>query len=107
MVIDIEMGVSSVLIIDEMCVVNMVTKTLEMTNAMHFAKKFVAIVAEMSKTIYEEIGIVFYQYVSNSLKETTRDKRTAKQHRSTTMYMMVLKLGMSRLFFPTSKQKQN
>ena len=58
MVIDIKMGVSSVLIIDAMCVVNMVTKTLEMTNAMHFAKKFVAIVAELSKTNYEEIRIV-------------------------------------------------
>ena len=107
MVIDIEMGVSSVLIIDTMSVVNMVTETLEMTNAMHFAKKCVAIVAKMNKTNYEEIRIVFYQYVSNSLKETTRDKRTAIQHRSTTMYMMVLKLGMSRLFFPTSKQKQS
>ena len=60
MVIDIEMGVSSVLIIDAMCVVNMVTKTLKMTNAMHFAKKFVAFVAEMSKTNYEEIRIVFF-----------------------------------------------
>ena len=58
MVIDIKMGVSSVLIIDAMCVVNMVAKTLEMTNTMHFAKKFVAIVAEMSKTNYEEIRIV-------------------------------------------------
>ena len=59
LVIDIEMGISSVLIIDSMSVVNMVTKTLEMTNAMHFAKKFVAIVVEMSKTNYEEIRIVF------------------------------------------------
>ena len=59
MVIDIEMSVSSVLIIDAMCVVNMVSKTLEMTNAMHFAKKLVAIVSEMSKTNYEEIRIVF------------------------------------------------
>ena len=84
------MGVSSVLIIDAMCVVNNVTKTLEMTNAMHFQKN----------------RIVFEQYVSNSLTKTTRDKRTAKQHRSTTMYMMVLKLGMASLFFPTSKQKQ-
>ena len=53
------MGVSSVLIIDAMSVVNMVTKTLEMTNAMHFPKKFMAIVAENSKTNYEEIRIVF------------------------------------------------
>ena len=60
-----------------MCVVNIVTKTPEMTNAMHFAKKFVAIVAEISKPNYEEITIICDQYVSNSLKETTRDKRTA------------------------------
>ena len=36
-----------------MCVVNIVTKTLELKNAMHFAKKFMAIVAEISKTNYE------------------------------------------------------
>ena len=66
MVIDIKMGVSSVLIIDAMCLVNMVTKTLEMTNAMHFAKKFVAIVAEMSKTNYEEIRIVLSKRVKFS-----------------------------------------
>ena len=88
----------------------MVNITLEMTNAMHFSKKFVAIVmivVDISKTNYEEIRIVLYQNVSNSLKETTRDKRTSKQHRSTTMYIMVLKLGMSSHFFPTSKQKQS
>ena len=71
-------GVPSVLIMDAMCVVNMVTKTPEMTNAMHFANKFVAIVAEISKPNYGEIRIVFDQYVSNFLKETTRDKPTAK-----------------------------
>ena len=37
-VIDNEMDASSLLIIDAMCVVNMVTKTPGMTNAMHFAK---------------------------------------------------------------------
>ena len=47
------MGVSSVLIIDAMSVVNMVTKTLEVTNAMYSPKKIVAIVAENSKTNYE------------------------------------------------------
>ena len=51
-VIDNEMGVPSVLIIDAMCVVNMVTKTPDMTNAMHFTKQFMAIVAEISKPIY-------------------------------------------------------
>ena len=61
------MGVSSGLIIDAMSVVNMVTKTQEVTNAMYFPKKFVASVAENSKTNYEEIRIVFYQYVSNFL----------------------------------------
>ena len=55
----------------------------------------------------KKLGLFFYQYVSNSLKETTRYKRTVKQHRSTTMYMVVLKLGMSSLFFPTSKQEQS
>ena len=54
------MGVSSVFLINAMCMVNMVTKTLEMTNAMHFPKTFVAIEAEISKTNYEEIRIVFF-----------------------------------------------
>ena len=51
-VIDNEMGVPSVLIIDAMCVVNMVAKTPDMTNAMHFTKQFMAIVAEISKPNY-------------------------------------------------------
>ena len=59
-VIDIEMGASSVWIIDTMCVVNMVNITRDMTNEMHFSKKLVAIVIEISKTNYEEIRIVFY-----------------------------------------------
>ena len=77
MVIDIEMSVSSVLIIDAMCVVNMVSKTLEMTNAMHFAKKLVAIVSEMSKTNYEEIRIVFInmcQILWKKLLETSEQQ---------------------------------
>ena len=59
-VINIEMGASSVWIIDTMCVVNMVNITRDMTNEMHFSKKLVAIVIEISKTNYEEIRIVFY-----------------------------------------------
>ena len=47
------MSVSSVLIIDAMCVVNIVTETLEMKKTMLFAKKCMAIVAEISKTNYE------------------------------------------------------
>ena len=37
-----------------------------------------AIVAEISKPNNKEIRIVFDQYVSNPLTETTRDKQTAK-----------------------------
>ena len=69
--------VPSVLVIDAMCIVNMVPKTPEMSKALHFALKFVDIVAGMSDT-YDEVRIVFDQYISGSLKETTRDKRTVK-----------------------------
>lgn len=67
----------SVLIIDAMCIVNMVPKTPNMTNAVHFAEKFVSMVAELSFS-YDEIRVVFDQYLPGSLKETTRDKRTIK-----------------------------
>ena len=83
------MGVTSVLMIYAMCVVNMVTKTSKMTNAMHFAKKFVVIVAEISKPNYEDIMIVFFinmcQILLQKLLETSKQQ---KQHRSTTMYMV-------------------
>ena len=42
-----------------MCVVNIIFEAPEMTNAMHLAKKFVAIVAEITKPNYEEIRIFF------------------------------------------------
>lgn len=77
-VLEAESGVPSVLIIDAMCIVNMVTKTPDMSNAMHFAMKFVEIVAGISKPTYDEIRVVFDQYIPGSLKETTRDKRTCK-----------------------------
>ena len=73
-----------------MCVVNMVTKTLEMTNAMHFAKKFVAIVAEMSKTNYEEIRIVFFiitcQILWKKLLETSGQQNNTDPLPSTWWY---------------------
>ena len=72
-----ESCVPSVLIIDAMCIVNMVSKTPDMSTAMHYARKFVDIVAGLSAS-YDEIRIVFDQYLSGSLKETTRDKRTSK-----------------------------
>ena len=67
----------SVLIIDAMCIVNMVPKNPEMSNALHFTNSFVDIVADMSDP-YEEVRIVFDQYLTGSLKETTRQKRTIK-----------------------------
>jgi len=48
-----------------------------MSNALHFANSFVDIVADMSDP-YEEVRIVFDQYVTGSLKETTHKKRTIK-----------------------------
>ena len=44
----------SILIIDAMCVVNMVTKTPDLTKGAHFAETFVDIIATMS-TGYDEI----------------------------------------------------
>ena len=66
-----------VLIVDAMCVVNMVTKTPEMFTAKHFATKFLHIITSMSAA-YDEIRIVFDQYLEKSLKETTREKRAMK-----------------------------
>ncbi len=73
----VEDNAPTVLIIDAMCVVNMITKTPEMSNAAHFATKFVDTVATMSSS-YDEVRVVFDQYVPDSLKQTTRDKRTDK-----------------------------
>ena len=52
--------VTKVIIIDAMCVVNMVVKTPEMTTAKHFASKFLQIIGSMSAN-YDEIRIVFDQ----------------------------------------------
>ncbi len=73
----LETGEPCVLIVDAMCIVNMVIKTPDMTHGCHFARKFVDMVVAMG-TSYDEIRIVFDQYLSGSLKETTRDKRTLK-----------------------------
>ena len=76
-ILEPERDASSVLIIDTMCIVNMVPKTPEMSNALHFVNRFVDIVADMSGS-YEEVRIVFDQYLTGSLKGTTRQKRTVK-----------------------------
>ena len=60
-----------------MCVVNMVTNTPHLTIGTHFAVKFVDIITTMS-TYYDEIRVAFDQYLSGSLKERTRAKRTSK-----------------------------
>ena len=69
--------VTKVIIIDAMCVVNMVVKTPEMTTSKHFASKFLQIIGGMSAS-YDEIRIVFDQYLPGMLKQTTRDRRTMK-----------------------------
>ena len=66
----------SVLIIDAMCAVNMVSKA---QNAKSFSQQFINIVADMSSD-YEEVRVVFDHYLSQSLKEATRNKRTLKQN---------------------------
>ena len=68
---------TAILIIDAMCVVNMVTKTCEKFTALNFANKFVEMVEDMGAQ-YDEIRVVFDQYRPGSLKQTTRDKRTKK-----------------------------
>ena len=70
-------GSPLVLIIDAMCIVNMVPKTPNLLKAVHFANKFVDIVAGMGSA-YDELRVVFDQYIPGSLKETTRDKRILK-----------------------------
>ena len=62
--------VTNVIIIDVMCVVNMVVKTPEMITAKHFASKFLQIIGGMSAS-YDEIRIVFDQYLPGMLKQTT------------------------------------
>ncbi|KAJ8049223.1 hypothetical protein HOLleu_01865 [Holothuria leucospilota] len=67
-----------ILIIDAMCIVNMVTKSPnEKFRASDFATKFLDIIINLSSP-YDEVRIVFDQYLLGSLKETTRDKRTKK-----------------------------
>ena len=68
---------TSILIIDAMCVVNMITKTNEKFTVSDFARKFVDIIDDMGAP-YDEMRVVFDHYLPGSLKETTRDKRTKK-----------------------------
>ena len=56
---------------------NMIVKTPEMTTAKHFASKFLQIIGGMSAS-YDEIRIVFKQYLPGILKQTTRYRRTMK-----------------------------
>ncbi|KAG1691512.1 Tyrosine decarboxylase [Nymphon striatum] len=55
----------------------MVVKTPEMTTAKQFFTKFLGIIQGMSAS-YDELRIVFDQYISGTLKETTRKKRSLK-----------------------------
>ena len=51
-------------------VVNIVVKTPEMTTAKHFASKFLHIISGMNAS-YDEIRIVFNEYLPGMLKQTT------------------------------------
>jgi len=51
-----------------LCLLHSLPKTPEMSNALHFAKSFVD----------TQVRIVFDQYLTGSLTETTRQKRTIK-----------------------------
>ena len=62
--------VTNVIIIDAMCMVNMVVKTPEMTTSKHFASKFLQIIGDMSAS-HDEIRIVFDQYLPGMQKQTT------------------------------------
>ena len=66
---------TSILIIDVMCLVNMVTKTPDLTKGAHFAENFIDIIAH-----YDEIRVAFDQCLPSSLKEQTRVKRTSSVH---------------------------
>ena len=77
--IDVSTSATEVLIIDGMCVVNMVTKSHDKFTAQHFATKFMDIADSLGKS-YSEIRLVFDQYLCGSLKETTRNKRTKKSN---------------------------
>ena len=67
---------TSIMIIDAMCIVNMITMTKDIFTAKHFAHKFIEFVSRISSK-YDEVRVVFDQYISNSLKESTRKKRTS------------------------------
>lgn len=70
-------SVPSVLITDAMCIVNMIPKTSDLSNDMHFAMKLIEIVTGVSAPC-DEIRSMFDQYLPGFLKETTRNKRTVK-----------------------------
>ena len=64
-----------VIIIDAMAVVNSVVKTEQMKTCQDFADAFLQIVCNMAAQ-YDEVRLVFDQYVKASLKEQMRTKRT-------------------------------
>lgn len=69
--------ITRVIIIDAMCVVNTIVKTSDMTTAKHFVTKFLHIIDGMSAN-YNEIRIVFNQYLPETLKKTTRNRMIMK-----------------------------
>ena len=64
-----------VIIIDGMAVVNSVTKTEQMKTCQDLAQTFLDMICNMA-TKYDEIRLVFDRYITQSLKEQMRAKRT-------------------------------
>ena len=64
-----------VIIIDGMAVVNSVTKTEQTKTCQNFADAFLQIICNMAAQ-YDEVRLVFDQYIKTSLKELMRTKRT-------------------------------
>jgi len=64
-----------VIIIDGMALVNSVSKTDQMKTCNDIAQAFIERVSTISAN-YDQVRLVFDQYVNSSLKDTMRQKRT-------------------------------
>lgn len=65
---------SSVIVIDGMRLVNEIKKTDKLKTGLDFANAFLARLKQLTKN-YDEVRLLFDQYIENSLKNVTRDKR--------------------------------
>ena len=64
-----------VIIIDGMAVLNSISKTENIKTCQDLANVFIQMISNMSKQ-YDEVRLVFDRYISTSLKEQMKTKRT-------------------------------